>query len=92
MVAWALPGGILAPASDGGRSTQGGQVNYVALSKRELEVMSLIAEGHTDNVVGEKLGISSSTAHFHALNALKKLRAPNRANAVAKALREGIIL
>jgi DNA-binding NarL/FixJ family response regulator len=64
----------------------------VALSKRETEVITLVAEGYTDSGISEKLGISVSTAHFHALNTLKKLKAPNRANAVAKAIRGGFIL
>jgi DNA-binding CsgD family transcriptional regulator len=63
----------------------------VNLSKRELEVITLIAAGHPDAEIGATLGISASTAHFHALNALKKLGKPNRASAAAEAVRRGII-
>jgi DNA-binding NarL/FixJ family response regulator len=63
----------------------------ITLSRRELEVITLIAEGCPDAGIGAALGISPSTAHFHAFNAVRKLGKPNRASAVAEAVRRGII-
>jgi DNA-binding NarL/FixJ family response regulator len=62
------------------------------LTKRELEVITLIAEGLTDDGIGEALGISGGTAHFHACHVLKKLDKPNRASAAAEAVRRGLIV
>lgn len=63
----------------------------MSLTKRELEVITLIAAGQPDTKIGETLGISPATAHFHAINVLKKLGKPNRASAAAEAVRRGII-
>jgi DNA-binding CsgD family transcriptional regulator len=61
------------------------------LTPRELRVLQLIAEGLTERSVAKQLDITIATAHFHALNLLKKLDARNRASAVATAFRRGII-
>lgn len=46
---------------------------YSNLSKRELDVMVLIATGHTDKQIGELLFISEHTAGTHHQNIYKKL-------------------
>jgi DNA-binding NarL/FixJ family response regulator len=61
------------------------------LTKRELEIIKLIADGLSDGGIGEALGIAPSTAHFHACHVLKKLGMPNRASAAAEAVRIGLI-
>lgn len=61
------------------------------LTKRELEVLALLAEGKTDREIAYDLGIAESTAKNHVSNILGKLNVPNRAGAVATGYQLGII-
>ena len=54
------------------------------LTDRELEVLRLLANGATDRQVADRLVIAESTAKKHVQHILRKLRARNRAEAVAK--------
>ncbi|MBL8656949.1 MAG: hypothetical protein JNJ92_06255 [Altererythrobacter sp.] len=56
----------------------------VLLSARECDVMAYVCEGKTDWEIGAILGVSETTARFHADNARRKLGASNRAHAVAR--------
>lgn len=62
-----------------------------SLSKREREIMDLLAQGMTGEQVAEKLFLSSETVKTHVRNAMNKLEASTRVHAVAIALREGYI-
>lgn len=62
------------------------------LTRRELEVLTLAAEGLSNGEISEALVISSRTVTTHVEHILAKLDAPNRAAAAAFALREGYIL
>jgi DNA-binding CsgD family transcriptional regulator/tetratricopeptide (TPR) repeat protein len=62
------------------------------LTERELEVLHLVAEGHTDREVAEMLVISPRTVNRHLSNIFVKLDVPGRAAAVAYAIRQGIVL
>lgn len=57
------------------------------LTKRELEVLALVATGATNDRVAERLVISSDTVKTHMKHILRKLRAENRAEAIAQYLR-----
>ena len=61
------------------------------LTKRELEVLYLVAEGHTDREVAETLVISPRTVNRHLSNIFVKLDVPGRAAAVAYAIRQGLV-
>jgi DNA-binding NarL/FixJ family response regulator len=61
------------------------------LTKRELEVLALLAEGKTDREIAYDLGIAESTAKNHVGNILGKLNVPNRAGAVAAGYQLGLI-
>ena len=61
------------------------------LTKRELEVLRLVAEGHTDREVAETLIISPRTVNRHLSNVFVKLDVPGRAAAVAYAIRQGLV-
>ena len=63
----------------------------LTLTKRELEVLRLVAEGHTDREVAEMLVISPRTANRHLSNIFVKLDVPGRAAAVAYAIRQGLV-
>jgi DNA-binding NarL/FixJ family response regulator len=62
-----------------------------ALSKREREIMDLLAQGLTGEAVAERLVLSSETVKTHIRNAMAKLEATTRVHAIAIALREGYI-
>ena len=60
------------------------------LSPRELDVLRLLAEGHTDRQIGDALFISRRTAAGHVASILAKLALPSRTAAVAFAVRHGL--
>ncbi|HLI09017.1 MAG TPA: AAA family ATPase [Ktedonobacteraceae bacterium] len=63
----------------------------LSLTKRELEVLRLVAEGHTDREVADALVISPRTVNRHLSNIFVKLDVPGRAAAVAYAIRQGLV-
>jgi len=63
----------------------------VPLTPRELEVLVLLAEGASNKLIARRLGISTHTAKFHVGSLLDKLDAVSRTDAVAHALRLGVI-
>jgi DNA-binding CsgD family transcriptional regulator len=56
------------------------------LTKRELEVLALIAAGHTNHSIAQKLIVSDETIKAHTKHILQKLRASNRTQAVGRYL------
>lgn len=62
-----------------------------SLSPREFEVLQLLTEGRTNRAIGEELGISPETAQTHVRNLMGKLDVSSRLEAVALALRLGIV-
>lgn len=63
--------------------------NGDALSKREIEVLRHVAEGHSNRRVGDLLGLSEDTIKAHMKTILQKLDARDRTHAVTIALRRG---
>jgi DNA-binding NarL/FixJ family response regulator len=61
------------------------------LSRREAEVLGLLAEGLSNSVIAQSLKLSPHTVHRHVANVLRKLDARTRAGAVAQAGRLGLI-
>ena len=61
------------------------------LSPREGEVLRLVAEGLPNKAIAGRLGISEHTVKFHLNSLLAKLGAQSRAEAVALALRHGLL-
>jgi DNA-binding CsgD family transcriptional regulator len=57
------------------------------LTRREIEVLDMIASGATNVAIGEALFITEVTVKSHVQHILRKLRASNRAEAVARYLR-----
>jgi DNA-binding NarL/FixJ family response regulator len=60
------------------------------LTPREIEVLSLLADGLTNREIGAQLFISNKTASVHVSRILAKLSVPNRAAAAAAAHHIGV--
>ncbi len=67
-------------------------VDIGPLSRRELEVLTLADDGLSNAEIGEALIIGSRTVATHVEHILDKLSVPNRAAAVATALRASLVL
>lgn len=61
------------------------------LSEREIEILTLLTQGHRDRDVAEQLIISESTVKFHINNVLNKLQARTRYQAIYQAIVQGWI-
>lgn len=61
------------------------------LSPRELQVLLLLADGLSNRQVGETLFLSRETVKSHVATIFRKLEVSDRAEAVAQALRSGLI-
>jgi DNA-binding NarL/FixJ family response regulator len=60
------------------------------LSRRELEVLALIAEGRSNPEIGRQLFITRKTVAVHVSNILTKLGVSGRVEAAAAAIRLGL--
>jgi DNA-binding NarL/FixJ family response regulator len=61
------------------------------LTARELDVLALVAEGLSHEQIGAELGIGAETVRTHLRKACQRLGAATRTQAVAAALRLGLI-
>jgi len=66
-------------------------VSQLGLSKRELEILSLLAQGHSNQEIAAKLFVSLSTVKTHIQNLFEKLDVKRRTQAVEKAKRLNLI-
>lgn len=63
----------------------------VTLSERELEIITLIAEGHTNGQIGEILHLSTHTITTHRKNIMAKLGVKNTAAIVMYAVKTNLV-
>lgn len=63
----------------------------VNISSRENEIITLIAEGHTNTQIAEKLFISTHTVNTHRKNIMQKLGVNNTAAIVMYAVKTGLV-
>lgn len=75
----AAPSTRTAPAEDG------------ILTRREMEILRLVATGETDRGIAESLFLSHRTVSNHVSSILGKLNVPSRKAAVLAAMRIGIL-
>jgi DNA-binding NarL/FixJ family response regulator len=74
----------------GKRYTNEHDKEVVDLTKREKEILQLIAEGFTNKEIAVQLKLSLNTVHVHRNNIMKKLDIHRQADLVRYALKEGL--
>lgn len=60
------------------------------ITRRELEILQLVAEGFSNKEIGKSLSITEGTVKNHVHNALEKLHLQNRTQATAYIVRQGL--
>lgn len=78
---------ILPAAEDQARDA----VEPVSLTPRQLEILSLVAQGATDNEIALRLVISAQTVSVHVRAIRQAFGARSRSQAVALALQQGVL-
>ena len=61
------------------------------LTPREVEVLKLVAKGHTDQEIARSLTVSPATVRTHVSNILARLHLANRVQAALYALKSGLV-
>ena len=64
----------------------------IALTPREREVLALLAEGASNKAIARALAVSVHTAKFHVASLTEKLGAHGRLEAIAIAIRAGLVM
>jgi NarL family two-component system response regulator LiaR len=65
--------------------------DFPLLNQREIEILDLMARGATNKAIAEELVLSENTIKHRVSDIFQKLHVKNRAEAVAYAMREGLI-
>lgn len=63
----------------------------VRLTQKEVEVLTLIAQGNSSQEAADELVVSKRTIDFHLANIYQKLQVKNRVQAIRTATRLGLI-
>ncbi|MDP6451961.1 MAG: response regulator transcription factor [SAR202 cluster bacterium] len=71
------------------QSTETATLNAEPMTDRESQVLSLVAEGFSNKLIGGELGICERTVKNHLTSIMTKLRATDRTHAVVTAVRLG---
>lgn len=87
----ASPGTFVAPGLAAAIQRRVHAQSRPSLSPREIEVLELLVDGFAVAQIGRRLYISESTAKTHVMSIYKKLEVGNRAQAVVKAIRLGLV-
>ncbi|MBI4338336.1 MAG: response regulator transcription factor [Chloroflexi bacterium] len=73
------------------REVESALVDIQPLTRRETQVLTLVAEGYSNKIIGAELGISERTVKNHLTFIMTKLCASDRTHAVVTALRSGLL-
>ncbi len=65
--------------------------NKIHLTKREFQVLNLMAKGLNNNSIAYNLSITSHTVKSHVASILKKLKAKDRLIAVIIGIKKGVL-
>ena len=80
------------PGAWAGASVEADDLLPVALSPREREVLALLSEGASNKEIARTLAVSVHTAKFHVASLTEKLGARSRVEAIAIAIRAGLVM
>jgi DNA-binding NarL/FixJ family response regulator len=61
------------------------------LTSRELEIVDMMSEGLSNQMIARRLGISRHTVKFHVASIMSKLQVSSRTEAVVTAVRRGLV-
>lgn len=78
-------------SANGGFTPNEAEIERLSISKRELEVLQLMAEGLSNREIAERLFVSLNTIKTHSSKVYEKLEVKRRTQAVEKAKKHGII-
>jgi DNA-binding CsgD family transcriptional regulator len=67
------------------------KINDLGISKRELEVLQLIVQGHSNQEIADRLFISLNTVKTHSARLFEKLEVNSRTKAINRAQELGLI-
>jgi len=67
------------------------EVNNTPLSQRELDVLTLVVEGNSNQEIADRLVLSVETVKTHMRHIMEKLSVSDRTQAAVKAMREGLV-
>jgi DNA-binding NarL/FixJ family response regulator len=80
------------PPSEGSKkSPESLQCFAAELTRREIEVVGLLAQGHTNREIAQKLVLSSGTVKIHVQRIIRKLRVSDRNQAAVRAMELGLV-
>jgi DNA-binding NarL/FixJ family response regulator len=74
------------------RTTRGGDPYLDGLTRREVQVLRLVAGGRRNREIAAELAISTNTVDRHVSSILKKTGTVNRTEAAMYAARRGLVL
>lgn len=77
--------GLLAMTQDGLPSSR------EVLTQREIQLLHLVAAGHSNKAIAQELAVSENTVKYHIRQILQKLNVQNRTEAVTAAMRLGLL-
>ena len=63
----------------------------IPLTRRELEILRLAAEGHSNSAIAQMLWVTEQTVKFHLSNLYRKLQVTNRTEAAQWARESGVV-
>jgi ATP/maltotriose-dependent transcriptional regulator MalT len=82
---------VRVPVADGPFTVNEGQLKLLGITKRELEILELIAQGMSNREIAEKLFVSENTVKTHSSRLFDKLNAKRRTQAVQIGKEMGLI-
>jgi DNA-binding NarL/FixJ family response regulator len=76
---------------EGGAADHARRPEFADLTRRELEVLGLIADGLTNREIGDRLVVSARTVQAHVGSMIHKTGTANRTHLAVTAVRTGLI-
>lgn len=86
-----LSGGVCMPPGFGDQGSSGGASAAPTLTRRQLEVLRLMATGNSNKEIAHSLSISENTVRVHISAIISALDATNRTEAAYSAMRLGLV-